>query len=293
MKKICLFMYACSCFSHSGYSQSLNQKMVNAIVAAIGGDLKGYKTFSYPTDNFGVITSYEKRVSDKRFLCDTWHCIGYNNAPKNANTWLDVYGYVVPSGGQAIQLDQETANSYGAEVALPKIADILNVGINFNSVQKKDVKVRLGKAYKRRLLKDSLIKYFNDPKVASSAKTAFLTGKLRLIVADLVIDDLSVEVTVNDTTTAELEAKLGKANSKVFNDASLAFKMQRVNKGTYKFSVDHPVIFAYLSKRQPAAGSLGTKRYFEDWIDDSNNFPNDPTMLVHQASPRQSTVSSH
>jgi hypothetical protein len=263
-------------------AQSLNARMSKAVKDAIGKDISKFKTFSYPTDNYGVITSYEKRVNQKKLLCDTWHCIGLQKAPKDAESWLTVNGYVIASGGGPITLDEETKKTYALSIALPKIADILNVSSSFNNTSTQHVSLILGRAYKRDLLKDSLIKYFKRPDVESSAKEAFTRGTLRFITSDLVIENMTVEVTLDANTTATLEAKLGDSNSKVFDDASLSFKLERVEKGTYKFSIDKPVIYAYLSKRQPTAGKLGASKFFDDWTDDTANFPPDPTMLKHK-----------
>ncbi len=262
-------------------SQSLNSRMSSAVAAAVGGDIKGFKIYSYPTDNFGVITSYDKRINDKKFLCDTWHCIGLNNVPQDPNNWLTVNGFVATGGGGPIELDEQTKKSYALSVALPKIADILNINAAFDNSSTQNISLTLGKAYKRKLLKDSLIAYFNKPEVKSLAKDAFNSGRLRFIVSDWVIENMSIVVTLDATTTASLESKLADDSSKVFNDASLSFKLERLKKGTYKFSMDKPLIYAVLSKRQPSAGSLGSLQTFDDWIDDINNFPLDPTRLKH------------
>jgi hypothetical protein len=264
-------------------AQSLNSRMATAIKKAIGSDIKSFKTYSYPTDNYGLITCYSKRINDKRFLCDTWNCIGFQSSPNDAKNWLDINGYAALGGGGPIELNEETKRSYALNIALPKIINVLNLGIGFNAQSTQNVQLTIGKAYKRNLRKDSLIKYFSDPDVTSSAKNEFNAGTLRLIVSDLVIENMAVEVTLDKTTTDSLEAKFGNnETSKVFSDASLSFKVEKVTKGTYKFSIDKPVIYAYLSKRQPSAGALGASVFFDDWLNDQVNFPSDPTQLKHQ-----------
>jgi len=261
-------------------AQSLNARLLKAIEKAIGSDLKGYKFYSYPTDNFGVLTCYDKKDNDKYFITDTWNCIGHKKPPTDSSSWMDVYGYVVPSGGGSIEVDDQTKKDYGFSIALPKIADILSVGVGFDKNSTQIIDISIGKAYKRKLLPDNLIAYFDTTQAKSLAKKGFEKGTLKIIVADVVITGIKAKVTLSDSTTiANIEAKIGSSKSKVFSDASLKVKIAKVKKGTYTLSINHPVIFAYLPKRQPGAGELGAKRDVEEWPDGSAYFPNDPTLL--------------
>lgn len=61
-----------------------NQTLREKLVSALGPDINDYQVLSYPTNNFGVATTYEPTSSDiandKDFLCSTWKCLGLESS---------------------------------------------------------------------------------------------------------------------------------------------------------------------------------------------------------------------
>jgi hypothetical protein len=59
------------------YSKLMTQKLRQSL----GSDFKNYQTFSYPTNNYGLITAYtpppeRQAPKDEDFFCDMWNCLG-------------------------------------------------------------------------------------------------------------------------------------------------------------------------------------------------------------------------
>lgn len=243
--------------------------MGKAIKKAIGSDLKGYQIFSYPTDNFGLITSYENSVSDENFLCDMWNCIGVNNTNTENLDWLKLNNFAGIGSGGTIELSQKKKTKVAIDIILPKIYDVVGVTGGFKKESTTEINITIGKAWLRKLRRDEIIEYINKLDNTKSVKRAFNNGNLVLVVADCVIENITVSVKVDQETASKLDAKLGVTGTsvatKIFQDMSLSVVVERTSSGTYTFKVSHPVIFARLSKKQPGAGSLGAEENFKDW----------------------------
>ncbi|MDR3678914.1 MAG: hypothetical protein P4L41_03035 [Flavipsychrobacter sp.] len=248
-------------------AQNYNRIMGRAIKRAVGKDLRGFQTFSYPTDNFGLITSYVNSVSPENFICDMWNCIGVNStAGLSSIEWLKMKDFAGVGSGGAITLSQQRKTKLAINVLLPKIYDVIGITGGFSAERTTNITISIGQAYFRNLRKDPMTSYINGLDNSSSLKKAYLNGNLVLIVSDCVIEDLSVSVTVNSEDSAKINAKFGDAaTSKIFSDASLSVEVDRSSTGTYTFKVSHPIIFARLAKKQPSAGTLGAENNFDSW----------------------------
>lgn len=267
-------------YSIEANAQNYNRIMGKAIKKAIGSDLNGYQIFSYPTDNFGLITSYENSVSDANFLCDMWNCIGINDMNHTSINWINLNNFAGVGEGGTIELSQKKKSKVAVDIILPKIYDVIGVSGGFKTDRTTEVNITIGKAYLRKLRRNEIIGYINNLENTNSIKKAFINGDLVIVVADCIIENMTVSVKVDQETSAAIDAKLGVSGSsiaaKVFQDASLSVSVEKSSSGSYMFKISHPVIFARLTKKQPEAGSLGTSNDFSDWttvkllLDESN-----------------------
>lgn len=262
------------CTNNLSFAQNYNKIMGKSIKKAIGDDLKGYKVFSYPTDNFGLITSYENSLSEDNFLCDMLNCVGFND-PNGAN-WLNLNDFAAVGGGGAISLKEKKKSKFAIEVLMPKIYDVVGINAGFEKEKETEITLNIGKAYIRKLRRDKIVDYINSLDNSKSIKRAFINGSLVLVVADCVIDNMSVTVKVNQKISTKLDAELGITGStvaaKVFQDTSLSVQFEKKSEGVYTFTISHPVIFARLIKKQPGAGYLGNEDNFESWSKVDSNF---------------------
>ncbi|WP_431294145.1 hypothetical protein [Pedobacter sp. P26] len=102
-------------------AQNYNKLMGKAIKKAIGNDLKGYETFSYPTDNYGLITSFDnKSTKAKNFLCDMWNCIGQERPATSSPDWLSMKGFAAVGAGGSVDLTDEEKRPLHSKSCFPK-----------------------------------------------------------------------------------------------------------------------------------------------------------------------------
>jgi hypothetical protein len=253
------------------YAQNYNKIMGKAIKKSIGNDLKGYLPFSYPTDNFGLITSYDESAVDENFICDMWSCIGVDTAKSNSATWLDMNKFAAVGAGGSITLSEKDQKNLAIGALLPKIFSIIGVNTRVNNDRTTQLSINIGKAYLRKLRRQPMIDYINQLDKSSLLYKSFSNGTLVLVVADCVIEDLSVEVKIDKQHSSALDAKIGAipgstVASKVFSDVSLTVAVTRNLSGTYTFKINHPVIYARLAKKQPLSQPLeGNDDTFDDW----------------------------
>jgi hypothetical protein len=246
--------------------QNFNKIAGSSIRKAIGSDLKGYQTFSYPVDNFGLASCYQVKVSEGDFICDMWSCLGESTPPSSNGAWMDLKGFAAKGNGGAIAMSTKKKSKLAFKVVLPKFFDVADLGSNVTKDKVLSVDLTIGSAYMRKLRRQPFVDHINGLDHNSLIWKAYNTGQLVVIVSDCVIDKLSVTVTLDATTAATLDAKLGSGVSRVFSDASMNVGVTRVATGKYVFEVEHPVVFARYAKKQPAAGVLGADADFNDWI---------------------------
>jgi hypothetical protein len=210
-----------------------------------------------------------------------WNCIGVSSPSTGTNNWMKLNDYAGIGEGGTINLTENKKKKVAINVLLPKVYDVVGVTGGFNKNTTTNININIGKAYLRKLRRDPIVEYINTLDASKSMKKVYDKGSLVLAVADCVIEDLSVTVSVDNNTSTELDTKLGitgtSVAAKVFQDASLSIKLEKNTNGTYTFKVSHPVIFARLFRKQPAAGSLGTQDDFSDWPIVSSSI--DPTSL--------------
>lgn len=254
-------------------AQNYNKLMGKAIKKAIGNDLKGYETFSYPTDNYGLITSFDnKSTKAKNFICDMWNCIGLERPTESTADWLSMKGFAAVGAGGSVELTDKEKKTFALKVLLPKIYDVVGVTASVENEKTANVTLSIGKAYIRMLRKKPILDFIKTLNKSYPLREAFDENRLAIIVADCVIDGLSVTVEVDQKKAAEFDSKFNlPANTvagKILSDGELSLSVSKNNIGSYTFKVNHPVIYARLAKKQPASGELSEiddKALFEDW----------------------------
>ncbi|WP_316814478.1 hypothetical protein [Pedobacter nyackensis] len=256
-------------------AQNYNKLMGKAIKKSIGTDLKGYQTFSYPTDNYGLITSFNKSAMTENFICDMWNCIGVDNINSKSENWLDMNGFAAVGGGGSIDLSEKDQRKFALNILLPKIYDMIGFSGKIKNDKTTQVTVTIGKGYIRMLRKKPILDYIKSS--SGPLKNAYDNNNLVIIVADCVIDGLSVAIQVDKKDSLALESKLQiPANTvagKIFSDASLSLAITKDVSGKYTFKVSHPVIYARLAKKQPISEELegDTSITFDKWLDVNEN----------------------
>lgn len=255
----------------AGCTPSYNETLQQKIRQSLGDDYKTYTSFSYPTDNFGLATMYTSpagtTIDDKDFLCDTWNCLGIGNPPTETLKLMNVAGFAaVGANGGAITLTEKEQKSLSLNAILPKVFQVLNLTGGFKKDNITTVSLQIGQAWPRKLRRQEMINYFTTLPASSLEKQAFIAGNVSLVVADVVVDKMTVDVGVTRDLAANLDAKLGGLPNAVFSNSELSVGMTSSTAGNYTFTVTRPVIVLRLAKRQPTAGGLSAP-LDDNWLD--------------------------
>lgn len=271
MKKTISLIAACiivaSLSIESVFCQSYNKVMTKAVKESLGKDFDKFSAFSYPTNNFGMITSFENSMKPKNQLCAMNRCLTGLD-PLVGAEWIDLKGLADIGRGGKITLEQEVQNSLSISAVLPKLWNVLGISTTFDNNTIKKTQLDIGPGIVRYLNKLKFDAYIKNLPANDLYKKKFNEGNLVIITADVIVESLTATVEVDQTTAAKLDAKLDAGQlSKEFGNVELNFKMERTSQGKYTFVVSTPVIILRLARKQPSAGELGAvdKKDFETW----------------------------
>lgn len=238
--------------------------MQSKVKAALGDDFKGYQWASYPTDNYGVATTYipdapGEDPSASNFECDTFKCLGLQ-LPDDPQKRLGVGGFAATGTGAPITLSESEKSEIEASLILPKVAAALNIDADFKKTKGITTSLRIGPVTDRRLYRDKYQSVLEKLPPPSRLRTAYLNGSLVYVVADVVASSMEVSIKVDKTQNAALSVKLDdstKIAQFVAKDSSFKFSIKGDGSGEYKVSIDRPIILATLARRQPSGSVLG------------------------------------
>ena len=234
--------------------------MTKAVQDALGDDFKKYHAFSYPTDNFGLITSFDGAAQAGDQICATFSCVG--RIPANDREWLEVFGYADVGDGGVITLDEKTKKKIALQTILPKMWEVLEIAGGFSSETTTTTSLDLGPGHVRFLNKLKFKKFVDNLSADSEYKIKYANGDLTIVTSDVVLSKMTVTVEVSQETAINLDAKVGLVGG---NKGKLGFNLSKVGEGKYTLVVDHPVIVLRLRRKQPQAGGLGVSDTFNDW----------------------------
>ena len=155
-----LMVLACaSLVALAGCKEEYSKVMQQKIKTVLGDDFEGYTWSSYPTDNFGIATSYDPAkgdgFGDMNFLCATWSCLGMA-VPADPEKKLNIAGFAdVGNNGGTIKLSEKENTDLAASVVLPEIYQIVKVSADADASTDVKTQMTLGRVYPRKLLKDA------------------------------------------------------------------------------------------------------------------------------------------
>jgi len=252
-----------------------NKIMTQKIRQSLGEDYKTYQAFSYPTNNFGLATSYtpqgeSEAIDNRDFLCDMWNCLGVKDEdiPGETAPWLRMNGFAAVGGnGATISLTETEQNDLTLGALLPDIFQVIGLTGKFNRQQVVNTKLQIGRAYPRLLRRSEMENYINALPDSNRLKVAFKSAKLLLIVGDVVIDQMKIVLDVDQTVGAALEAELAGKVGQIFNNGKLEVKLGSTAQGEYTFEVTKPVIVMRLARRSDPTvlKSLTADEEWKDW----------------------------
>ena len=251
--------------------------MADAFKNALGSGFSDYQFLGYPTDNFGIGTSYNAERKDVQ-LCAMWSCFGYTQdqldkliddaaqsgsptSKKSAEKLMDLDGYAAVGTGGAINLTTDQQSSVAVNAVVPSIYNMLSV--NAGTDWQKHVKLSLSvpQAHVRYLNADSFATYMNSPGTSAQRRQLLQQGELLVVWSDLVADSMIVTIDVDTSADAALDASLtnalsGKAGTAIGKGADLTFKVNSATSGHYELQTLFPVIAAVQVVKPPVSNKF-------------------------------------
>ena len=245
-------------FTFQSCNDSYTSVMTSAVKKALGKDFKGYHCPSFPTNNFGLMTTYDNDVSAQNMLCAMSSC--FDTLVKND----DNFGGLADIGsGPAIKLNQNNQISISAKVMPPEISKILKLDAGIDSKTIKSYSLTFGPTYERHLNRLKFDDLINKLPVGNSYKTRFLSGNLIVVIADVVVESMEVTVEVEQNIEANLDAKIN--SGQIITNDTINGEFKKVTTGKYEFKINKPLIVLRLAKKQSKGGLLSTSSTFDDW----------------------------
>jgi len=242
---------------------SYTKTMVKAVKKAIVGDFSGYRGINFPTNNFGLLTTYEKSASDKNMLCAMAGCFDSLHL-LNKEDSLKMGGLADIGKGAAISLNEKTQNQLSTKVILPELWKSLAINGGVESKEVKNVTLSFGPTYKRQLNRLKLEKFIGNLPENDPYKKRFNTGELIVVIADVIVENMEIIVDVESTAAIAVDAKIGLVGKAAKDTLKGEFK--KVTEGRYSFKINQPLIVLRLVRKQPQGGFLGATDNFDDWL---------------------------
>jgi hypothetical protein len=238
--------------------------MREAFKSAFGSDYKEYEFVSYPTDNFGIGTSYLQSADPKNFQCATWSCFGYSAAQvqeiikDHPDRLFDVDGHADIGMGGSLNLSTDQQNTMAVSAVVPSIYNMLSVTADVNWSKHVKTTISMPKGHIRFINADSFAAYMNKLPTDNPRRQALVKGNLIVIWSDLVADSMTVTIDIDRTADADLDAKLsnalvGKAGTIIGQNADLSFKVTSAVSGHYELQTLFPVVAAVLAAKPPVS----------------------------------------
>jgi hypothetical protein len=234
--------------------------MVKSVRESLGKDFASYSSFSYPTNNFGVLTSFDSELKPENQICAMNSCLDL--ALVN-DEWLDFKGLLNVGTGGSIQLTETDQKTASIDAVLPKLWSIINVSGGFEKSSTRKVDLNIGPATVRFINKLKLKKYIDNLDDTNEYKQKYVSGDLVVIVSDVVVKNMTVTVELDSDSSLKLETAMQGASTE---SSELDFTFTKVTNGKYVFKIDKPVIIMRLPKKQPSAGGLGIDDSFDSWL---------------------------
>lgn len=262
--------------ANSTYAIDYGKTMAKKVRETLGSNsTRHFKFASYPVNNFGVATAYDKSGTE---LCATWTCLTSDtDVPTDPDSLLSIttksgMRYVDVGSGGAITLSDEEKRDIGVQVLLPALLKVINLNVNIAS--KKDIKtdLTLGEVTIRKVIPDRIVTRINSLPQDSAERVAFDQRKLQLVYSDIVAKSMTITLNVDTSGNADTDAKLsgalnGKVGSVIGGSGSeLSVKVDGATSGKYVLTVASPVILATWTKLQPSAAHLG-RGGIDTWTD--------------------------
>lgn len=153
-----------------------------------------------------------------------------------------------------IDLDETTSRNSGVTLSFPGLFQAIGLGANFTSTKGVTMKMHIDKATVRELNFNEFAKAYNDHKFSPAVYDA-LKQDIIMCFADIQFTGLKINLTVDTTKNAGLDAKLSRQVGNVLgNESGGSLKLDKKGNGTFVLEPAETVTVAYLFRPIPKKG---------------------------------------
>ena len=254
--------------ANSATAGSYSEEMSKAVKKAFGPRISGLSEaqqhsliwLTYPTDNFGVVTTSIVRTpnADGRnatFLCAPSTCLGRPPAPCTDS--LNLYGFASIGAGAPVQVNEKAQKDIAIAALGSGIAGILGIDLGFTKKKDTTLTLMIGKAYVRLLERPQYEAYIRALPEADPRKVGLKECRLVINDADIVVEGLAFGIEINTATNVGLTAQMDSlANLSAINGGSISLRVAKAGSGSYLIKTSSPLVVAVAPFQQHTKGSL-------------------------------------
>jgi hypothetical protein len=285
MKKTSFFLILLSFGMLTFAQKDLSRAFTASLKKTIGSDIKGYKVYSLPTNNYGIgTTCFKKWIPKGVMICDMISCY-LKEVPSDSSSWNNVNGLAFTSDpGVKIDLDDSINSTYGFQLFLPQVFKTLKINVSATSDNKKGIHITIDSIIKRFLNPETFVSYINKQPPTSNMWKAYHDHRMVVVTGDIVIKGFTVDINKTDSLGAKIDLELNKllttSDSLKINKDSLEFLISRSREGSFSISCHKPLVVAVLVKKQGnVLPQEGEKENFEKWEALPEDKITDPTTI--------------
>jgi len=256
MKKM-LFMGLVIASIYGCAPRNYTELMRKSTKKTLAGDFKHYDFFSYPTDNYGVATCYLLEATAPNFECDTWDCLNIKPLPSDMASQLSINEFSAVGTGPQITLSDKVKRKIGIKAILPEVFNMLGIALDATGTGVKTIDISFGPGHVRNLRRERFSDYLNSLPSTKRLSVFFASGELVYVFSDVVLENFSVSISVENSLQSQLDAKLNNTVSAgTFSGTSLNMKLSKNAEGKYTLNSIRPLIVARWCKKVSGPGVL-------------------------------------
>jgi hypothetical protein len=253
-------------FSTAQYQQFTERELKKAFT----GELKGFRFYGYPTDNFGVATTCKSKWDPiGAMVGDMIYSLGLDTLPLFSTKWRDANGYASIGGaGLPIIFGDTINNTLAAGLLIPKILKLFNLDAGFSNKDLKGIRITMDSVAIRRLNIAKYLAHIRSLPETSEIRKNFMLRRLVVVTADVVAYNFQIELTNTDTMSIRLNAAIDSvvlSGKTITGNDTVGLSIARNRKGYYIFGGSKPVVLAVYIQKQSKIETPGVEPSLANW----------------------------
>jgi hypothetical protein len=239
------------------YGQTLSRQWRNTL--GLHASDGAFRWFAYPTDNFGVLTSYlappGSQLTDADRICATWTCLGVDPSkiPADEVRFTSVAGIADSELRSSFELVNDQQGRAAVTLLLANLFNALAIDgpVTFSRDVRFDL--RAVQVFKRSLNLSEFQDYLATAP-ASPIRDAWRSGRLTYIASDIVARDLQLTIEVDPHADPLMVAQISRAMAKLGRDGISGIRISSPWKGGYVVQFSGFMVLATQLRHQPGPG---------------------------------------